>query len=139
MARIFIFTIFARLLLPLAHFSSKFTKLSFIWYFSTFMSILTKKFFLRCAILGESPGDEMIFSPKNRSCQKLHRFHFSTFFSKFQKEVLEDFRRHLSYYWGGVRNFDPFYFLGGELSKHAACFDISPPKKYKGSKFRTPQ
>ena len=45
MARIVIFTtLFARLLLPHAHFSSKFTKLIFIWYF------FRKKSFCRLGI-----------------------------------------------------------------------------------------
>ena len=126
-AWIFILTIFTSLLLPHAYFSSKFTKLSFIWYFSTVMSILTKKFFRRCAILGESPRHEMIFSRKIVRAKSFTGF-ISQYFSKFQKEVLEDFRRHLTYYWRS-RNCDPFYFLGGEISNHAACFDISPPKK----------
>ena len=78
---------------------------------------MTKRFFFKKS-----------FTPKDSQVS------FLNIFSKFQKEVLEDFRRHLTYYQGS-RNFDPFYFLRGEISKHAACFDISSPKKQKGSKF----
>ena len=63
--------------------------------------------------IGGIPGRQNDFFPKNRSRQKFHRLYFSIFFSKFQKEVLEHFRPHLTYYQGS-RNFDPFYFLGAK-------------------------
>ena len=81
----FIFAIFARLLLPHAHFSSKFTKLSFIWYFTAFMRIFTKKFFRRCAILGESPGDEMIFFLEKSFAPKASQVSFLNIFFKIPK------------------------------------------------------
>ena len=67
--------------------------------------------------IGEIPG-----------LRKVSQVSFLNMFSKFQKEVLEHFEPHLTYYWGR-QNSDPFYFLGGEISKHAACFDISSAKK----------
>ena len=77
------------------------------------------------------PGRWNDFFPKKRSRQKIRRFHFSIFFSKFQKEVLEDFRGRLTYYWRS-RNFDPFYILGAKYQNMlqewlGKQFD---PKKY---------
>ena len=60
------------------------------------MNIFTKKVFSVMFHIEGIPGRRNDFFPKNRSRQKFHRFHFSIFFSKFQKEVLEDFRRHLT-------------------------------------------
>ena len=61
MTRILIFTIFAGLLLPHAHFSSEFTKLSFIWHLWTFSQ---KKFFRWSSILAGQrifPGQRIFF------------------------------------------------------------------------------
>ena len=54
--------------------------LSFVWYFSPFMSIFTKKVFSVMCHIGGIPTRRNDFFPKNRSRQKLHRFHFSIFF-----------------------------------------------------------
>ena len=77
--------------------------------------------------IGGIPGRQNIFLEKSFT-PKVSQVLFLNTFSKFQKEVLEDSRRHLTFSWGS-QNLDPLYFLGGEISKHAACIDISPPKK----------
>ena len=77
--------------------------------------------------IGGFPGRRNDFSKKSYT-PKDSQVSFLNMFSKFQKEVFEDFRRHLTYYWTS-QNFDPVYFLGREISKHAACFDILAPKK----------
>ena len=61
-------------------FSSKFTKVGFIWYFSTLISIFTKKVFSMMFHIGGIPGRRNDFFLKSRSRQKFHRFHFSIFF-----------------------------------------------------------
>ena len=68
--------------------------------------------------IGGIPGRQNDFFRKIVHAKSFTGF-ISQYFSKFQKEVLEHFEPHLTYYWGS-RNFDPFYFLGGEISKHAA-------------------
>ena len=75
------------------------------------MSIFTKNVFFRDVPYWGNPR-----TTKRYFFQK-------SFTSKDSQVSLEDFRRHLNYY-RGLRNFDPFYFLGGEISKQAACFDI---------------
>ena len=87
MARIFTFTIFARFLLPHGHFSSKFTKLSFIRYFSTFMSIFTKKYFRWCSVLGDSQDKDFFF------WKIVHAKKFKGFISQYFFKILK----------GGVR------------------------------------
>ena len=66
-----------------------------------------------------NPKTTKHFFPKNRSRQKFHRFHFSIFF-KIPKGGVRRLQA-ASKLLLGVRNFDPFYFFGGEISKHAAC------------------
>ena len=60
---------------------------------------------------------------------KVSQVAFLNIFPKFQKEVLEDFRRHLSYLLDSQISTRK-YFWRSEMSKHAACFDISVRKKY---------
>ena len=55
-----------------------------------------KKVFSVMCHIGGIPRRRNDFFPKNRSRQKLHRFHFSIFFSKFQKELLEHIEPQLS-------------------------------------------
>ena len=56
-------------------------------------------------------GRRNIFVRKIAHAKSFTGFISQYFFSKFQKEVLEHFEPPLC--WG--QNFDPFYFLGGEI------------------------
>ena len=69
--------------------------------------------------IGGIPGRRKHFFEKSLT-PKVSQVAFLNIFSKFQKDVLEGIRRHLTYYWG-VENFDPFYFSRTEISKHAGA------------------
>ena len=92
------------------------------------MSIFTKKVFFVDVPYWGNPLTKKIFFFKKCVTPKVSQVAFLNIFSKFQKDVLEGIWRHLTYYWG-VENFDPFYFSRTEISKHAACFDISVREK----------
>ena len=80
-----------------------------------------KSFFDDVPYWGNPRTTKRFFSEKSFT-PKVSQVSFLNIFLKFQKEVLEHFEPHLTYYWGS-QNLDPFYFLAGKISKHAACFN----------------
>ena len=102
MAPISIFIILACLLRLRAHFSTKFTKLSIVWQFSTIMSIFKKKSFSVMYHIGGIPGLRKIFFLEKSFTPKFSQVVFLNIFSKFQKEVLEGICRHVQVH--GLRN-----------------------------------
>ena len=78
--------------------------------------------------IGGIPGRRIFFFEKSLT-PKVSQVAFLNIFSKFQKEVLEKIWRHLSYLVESQISTRK-YFWGTEISKHAACFDISVSEKY---------
>ena len=105
-------------------FSSKFTKLSFIWYFSTFMSIFTKKkFYRRCSVLRGTPDEDYFSEAYFTSKVSLVSF-LNTFF-KIPKGGLKRVRAASNYYWG-IKILTHSIFWGQNI-KHAACLFFLRP------------
>ena len=93
------------------------------------MSIFKKKKFFSDVPYWGNPRTKKNFFFEKSFTPKVSQVAFLNIFSKIQKEVLEEIWRHLSYLVESQISTRK-YFLRIEISKHAACFDISVPKKY---------
>ena len=82
------------------------------------MSIFTKKFFVDVLYWGIP--QTKIFFRKIVYAKSFIGF-ISQYFFKIPKGGVRRLQAASKLLLGGGRNFDPFYFLGGEISKHAAC------------------
>ena len=86
------------------------------------------KFFSKNLSFRGNPPRRKIFFSRKYFFQNVSPPASFNIFSKFEKEVLENSEPHLSYLFL-AQNFDPFYFSGTKISKHAAWFDILVPEK----------
>ena len=82
------------------------------------------KYVTLCCYIGEFPRSVKTLFFRRVVLKKLMNSPILNIFQKFQKEVLEKIWRHLSYLVESQISTRK-YFSRTEISKHAACFDIS--------------
>ena len=80
---------------------------------------ISSNFFSKLFSYWGNPLTQKIFFSRKYFFQNVSPPASFNIFSKFEKEVLENSEPHLSYLFL-AQNFDPFYFSGTKISKHAA-------------------